>query len=243
MSQRETAVSDAGRCVRAWFPDARAAWLGGSSVRGTATATSDLDITVLLAEPPAPYRDTRRFERWPVELFVHTEASLAHYRDLDAARRQPTMMRLVGESLVLIDRDGSGGRLRTDCLKEVAAGPGPLPQKEIDALRYAVTNLVDDLDPVADQQEQTAVATLLWSSAAQLLLGANACWTGTGRGLVRELVTLDGQRGTDWTRRLDIGLRTALAGDPSPLAEVAGGVLDVVGGRLLEGYRLGGDAG
>lgn len=243
MSERETAVSDAGRCVRAWFPDARAAWLGGSTVRGTATATSDLDITVLLAGPPAPHRVTRRFERWPTELFVHTEASMAHYRAKDLVRRQPTMMRLVGESVVLLDRDGSGETLRADCLRQVAAGPGPLPQNEIDALRYAVTNLVDDLDPVTDQQEQTAVATLLWSNAAQLLLGANACWTGTGRGLVRELVNLDGQRGTDWTRRLDTALRTALAGDPSSLAEVAGRVLGLVGGRLLEGYRLGGGGG
>jgi predicted nucleotidyltransferase len=40
------------------FPDARAAWLGGSVAPGTATSTSDLDITVLLAGPPAPMRES-----------------------------------------------------------------------------------------------------------------------------------------------------------------------------------------
>ncbi|WP_280273190.1 nucleotidyltransferase domain-containing protein [Nocardia wallacei] len=44
--------------VRERFPEARAAWLGGSMADGTATATSDLDITVLLAGPPAPYRES-----------------------------------------------------------------------------------------------------------------------------------------------------------------------------------------
>lgn len=57
MSNKERAIADARRCVVAWFPEARAAWLGGSVVRGGATSTSDLDITVLLAGPPAPFRE------------------------------------------------------------------------------------------------------------------------------------------------------------------------------------------
>ncbi len=108
-------VVAARRAVAGWFPEALAAWLGGSAASGAATPTSDLDFTVLLAGPPAPYRDSRRFDGWPVELFVHTAASLAHYRAKDLARRQPTMLRLVGESVLLVDVDGPGAALQADC--------------------------------------------------------------------------------------------------------------------------------
>src|SRR4029079_14790918 len=127
------------------YPDARAAWLGGGVGRGDAGPTSDLDITVLLDGPPAPRRKSLEYAGWPVELFVHTEKSLRYLADKDQLRRQPTMMRLVAESIVLLDTDGSGARLKQEYLAEVAAGPKPLSTDELDLLRYMITNLLDDL--------------------------------------------------------------------------------------------------
>ena len=72
------AVADARALVAQWFPEARAAWLGGSVVLGSATPGSDLDVTVLLPGPPAPFRDSRRYRGGPVELCVHTETALGH---------------------------------------------------------------------------------------------------------------------------------------------------------------------
>lgn len=60
------------------FPGARPAWLGGSTVLGMATPTSDLDISVLLDGPPAPYRESLRHQGGQVELFVHTEEAMQH---------------------------------------------------------------------------------------------------------------------------------------------------------------------
>ncbi|HLT61340.1 MAG TPA: nucleotidyltransferase domain-containing protein, partial [Microlunatus sp.] len=81
--------------VQERFPGLRAGWLGGSFVAGTATATSDLDVTVLLSGPPAPYRESLLYEGRPVELFVQTEESLAHFCELDRDRRRPSTLRLV----------------------------------------------------------------------------------------------------------------------------------------------------
>jgi predicted nucleotidyltransferase len=50
------AVDAARAVVEEHHPDARAAFLGGSVVTGRRTATSDLDIVVLLHGHPAPYR-------------------------------------------------------------------------------------------------------------------------------------------------------------------------------------------
>jgi len=172
-----TPVDVARQLVAEHFPDARAAWLGGSVVRGNASPTSDLDITVLLDGRPAPMRKSLEYGGWPVELFVHTEKSLAYFADKDQQRRQPTMMRLVGESVVLLDADGSGARLQQACRAEVAAGPTPLTTAELDLLRYTITNLLDDLtDAVGD--ERTAIASVLWQDAARLLLTGARHWSG-----------------------------------------------------------------
>ncbi|WP_327118835.1 nucleotidyltransferase domain-containing protein [Nocardia sp. NBC_01730] len=79
----------------------RAAWLGGSTAFGIATATSDLDITVLLAGPPAPYRESLHHERRPVDLFVQTETSMEHFCAEERDARRPIALRLIGQAHIL----------------------------------------------------------------------------------------------------------------------------------------------
>ncbi|MGH3385840.1 MAG: nucleotidyltransferase domain-containing protein [Nocardioidaceae bacterium] len=222
------------------FATARAAWLGGSVVRDNATTTSDLDITVLLPGPPAPFRESLLHDGWPVELFVHTETSLAHYRGTDLARRQPTLMRLVGDSLVLFDVDGSGARLQADCRAQVAAGPEPLTANELASARYAVTDLLDDLAGATEQGERTAVAAALWQQAAELLLTGARRWSGTGKGLLRDVRAFDRATGSTHADALVAGLHAATAGEIALLCQVSEQILDLYGGRLFAGHRLDG---
>jgi hypothetical protein len=76
-------IADAGALVAERFPDALAAFLGGGVLSAGRTATSDLDVVVVIAGPPAPYRESLRWRGWPVELFVHDQASIARYFALD----------------------------------------------------------------------------------------------------------------------------------------------------------------
>jgi len=225
-------VDVARQLVAEEFPEARAAWLGGSVVRGNASATSDLDITVLLDGRPAPMRKSLWYGGWPVELFVHTEKSLAYFSDKDQQRRQPTMMRLVGESVVLLDTDGSGARLQAACLEEVAAGPKPLTTEELDLLRYTITNLLDDLAD-APGDERTAIVSVLWQDAARLLLTGAGRWSGTGKGLLRELAAYDETR----ARALMDGVRA----ENDSLVKEVDRILAAHGGRLFAGFELAAD--
>jgi predicted nucleotidyltransferase len=227
------AAEVARQLVAEQYPDARAAWLGGSVVRGDASSTSDLDITVLLSGPPAPMRRSLEYGGWPVELFVHTEDSLAHFCDKDQQRRQPSMMRLVGESVVLLDTDGSGTRLQQDGLDKVAAGPRALTPPELDLLRYGITCLLDDLADAATDDVRTALASMLWQDAARLLLTGSRHWSGTGKGLLRELTAYDEQHGSDHAHALVAGVR-----DTDALVEEVHGILDQFGGRLFAGFEL-----
>jgi hypothetical protein len=238
----ELVVEDAAevaRCLVAEeFAEARAAWLGGSVVRGDASATSDLDITVLLHGEPAPMRRSLEYGGWPVELFVHTEESLARFCDKDRQSRQPTMMRLVGETVILLDTDGSGARLQQACLAEVSAGPPALTTAELDLLRYTITNHIDDLADAPTDDVRTAIASILWQDAARLLLTGVRRWSGTGKGLLRELAAYDATHGTDHAHALPTGVRAASNGDISALTEESDLILAPYGGRLFAGFHL-----
>ena len=231
---RSPALEVARALVADLHPDARQAWLSGSVVLGRATATSDLDITVLL-DVGQCHRESRRYDGWPVELFVHTEASVRHFVAQDLARRRPSMARLVSTGVPLLAGDG-GAALRDECAAVVAAGPGVLPEAELALARYGLTDLLDDLAGGGSPGIVDAVVVEVWRSTAELLLASGARWSGTGKWLVREVEAYDDAEGTAYSSRLHDGLHAALTGDPGPLTAVADDVLDRVGGRLWSGY-------
>ena len=138
-------VEDARALVAERFPAARAAFLGGGILSARRTATSDLDIVVVLTGPPAPYRESLRWRGWPAETFVHDADSLEYFFGKDTARRRPTLARMCADGVVL-----AGRREETDLFQErarsiLAAGPPPLSSAELDFARYGLTDLLDDL--------------------------------------------------------------------------------------------------
>lgn len=231
-------VDVARQLVRRDFPQARAAWLGGSVALGIATTTSDLDITVLLAGSPAPYRASMRCGTWPVEMFVQTEASLEHFRAEEHAERCPSTLRLIGHSHVLLDADGSGARLQESYAKQLASGPDPLTDRELRSARYRLTDLLDDLIGSEDPAERLMIATTVWHAAADLLLTGNRRWTGSGKWLHRELGAFDRAAGATYANTLANAVGSVASGEIEPTVNAGTEVLDLFGGRLFEGYRV-----
>jgi hypothetical protein len=237
----EHAVAAAARLVAERFPDARAAWLAGSVVRGTATPTSDLDVTVLVTGEPAPFRESLRYDGWPVELFVHTAATIDWWLGKDRARRRPTLARLVAEGVRVLDVDGAAAGPEAQCAAYLAAGPAPVSEDDLAAARYGLSDLLDDLADAPDPGLRTASAVAVWQAAAELRLLVAGGWWGSGKWLVRELRVCDARDGTSYAERLDSGLRAALSGDRTWLTAAATAILDEAGGRLWEGHRAGGE--
>jgi hypothetical protein len=233
----DEAVATARGLVADRFPDARAGWLAGSVASGTATPTSDLDITVLLPGPPAPFRESLEYDGWPVELFVHSRESVARWLARDLERRRPTLARLISTGVVILDVDGAGTALAEECAGILSAGPGPLRDADRDSMRYALTDLLDDLVDARDPAVAAAVGSATWEAAAHLLLAADGRWWGTGKWLVHELREYDAAHATAYALRLHAGLAAAVGGDGVLLAVVAEEILDGAGGRLWAGYR------
>jgi hypothetical protein len=226
--------------VAARFPRALASFVGGGVLTAARTPTSDLDVVVVLDGPPAPFRETFRHRGWVVEAFVHTRDSLALFYAQDAARRVCSLLRMCGESAVLTDPAGIAAEIQADARRRIAAGPGPLDRAGLDALRYGLTDLLDDLAGCDLPGELAHIAGAVLVSAAQLALAAGQAWGGTAKGLHRSLVAHDPGLAD---RLVDAHRQALCGGDREPLRQVALEVLARVGGPLQEGYRLGGPPG
>ena len=223
--------------VAAYFPDALAAFVGGSVLTPDRTPTSDLDVVVLLDGPPAPFRGTFRHDGWVVEAFVQTRESLAYFSDRDVERRVPSLLRMCADSRVLVDRAGLAEGIQEEARRRLAAGPPPLDPARRDQLRYVLTDQLDDLAGCRTEDELPHIAGLLLTCAAELALAVGGAWGGTGKGLHRSLVRHD----PDLAQRLAAAHRQAVGGGArGPLREVVLEVLDRAGGPLLEGYRVAG---
>lgn len=220
------------------WPDARLALLAGSTARGRATPASDLDLLVLLPGTPAPYRESFDFRGWPLEAFVHSEASLAEFSERDAARRRPSLPQMLAEGRVLHDPDGRASALKLTALGLLAGGPTPLDDATLDAARYRLTDLLQDLRgaAAADASAVPFVAAELTLAAAEFALDAGGHWRGGSSWTPRRLEVL----APGLARRLADALRAALDGDPQPLTRAVDALLEPHGGRLFAGYRSAG---
>jgi hypothetical protein len=184
---------DAGELVQERFPRSRWALLTGSVVSARRTDGSDLDIVVIVDDdsPDVPYRHSLYFRGWPVELFVHDRDSLHHYLAKDSAERRSAMHRMVAGGAVLHDTTASVGDLQAECAAVLAAGPPPLPQLDLDLIRYRLTDLLDDLKHSRDLGETTVVTSVTWLSLAELACDTARRWRGSGKWIARELHDLD----------------------------------------------------
>jgi len=213
------------------FPDAGAAFLGAGVLSPRRTPTSDLDIVVVLAGPPAPYRESLRWDGWPAELFVHDADSLGHFFASDTARRRPTLARMCSDAVVLAGDQDTIKNVRERAKSVVAAGPPPLSGTELDLARYVLTDLLDDLAGSADPGETAVIGWNVWTATAELALMLAGHWLGSGKWLLRELRAAD---------PLLADRMVAAIGSPARLTQVADEVLGRAGGRFWEGLRVAG---
>jgi predicted nucleotidyltransferase len=226
-------VQTARAFVRETFPEARAAVLGGSAARGQATATSDLDIVVILDGPPAPYRETLRYRGWLVELFAYTPDTLREFYERDARSRRAPLATICAAGVILLG-GGEAQALQRDAAAFLAAGPPPVGADELAGRRYVLTDALDDLLGARDNDERAVVAAQVLVAVAELALIVDGRWLGLGKWLLRRLQ----EARPETTRRLLDAYRRAVAdGDAEALGEVAEAVLAEAGGRLSEGYR------
>jgi len=221
-------VTDARALISERFPAARAAFLGGGVLSDHRTATSDLDIVVIIDGPPAPYRESLRWRGWPAELFVHDASTIGPWFAKDVARRRPSLARMCTGGEILIDVAGTAAAVRDQAQAVLDAGPPAADQSELDRRRYGLTDLLDDLAGSTDPGETLLIRWNVFVETAELALLLAGAWLGSGKWLLRELRAADPALAGQLVAAHD------QSGELARLAEI---VLARGGGRLWAGYR------
>lgn len=217
--------------VRERFPRAVWALVTGSVLTADRTPGSDLDIVVLLpdGDPDGPHRVSLHDAGRPVELFVQDRRSLAHYLAKELGERRPSLHRMVATGTPVA---GDPAEVQRRCAAVLAAGPGPLPAAEARHLRYALTDLLDDLVHAVRDDERAAITGTGWVAAGEAALRLGGHWVGRGKWLLRELRDMDAALAARWL---------AAAGSADRLAAFLRDLLDTAGGPLFDGYRVAAD--
>ncbi|MGW8884638.1 nucleotidyltransferase domain-containing protein [Streptomyces sp. NPDC055749] len=235
MSDQEAVLAQAGRLVGELFPQALGAVLAGSAAQGRSTATSDLDIGVLLPDSAGSGREVIRHEGRLVELFLNSVADLPKFFEWDRARRRATVVFVYAQGVTVTDPSGHVARTRQLAEEVVAEGPPALTAEQWRHGRYALTCYLDDLvdTPPTSRHEQLVIADHVLREAAGLLTAHHGAWTGIGKWLPRRLVAADPELGKVL---LDGHQGVAERADPALLAATVQELLDLIGGPLREGY-------
>lgn len=219
------------RFVAERFPAAPIAVVGGSTARGTRTATSDVDLLVIgdeiFADGSSSLAATYEFENELFEVFAYTFDSFNEWARGGVAQHRPVIVHMLLEGAPV--RGGQSlTELRARWREAIEAGPDA-PRHELDMRRYAITDLVDDLRDARDPLEQHIIAFTLFEKTAEFMLLSNRQWIGTGKYLPRRL--------REWNSERADALATPLLGQRfSALADQVEHELDLAGGRVQAGF-------
>ena len=213
------------------YPQAVMAFLGGSAVSGKVTATSDLDVLVLLGDEfdDVAFVETTKHRGWLVEAFVYGPAAAEHWMRRGREERRPVLDTLSANGLALID-DAPARNWADHARKVLADGPDAPDPAEVARRRYSISSLLDDLEGSYDGAERYVIAAAIWRESAELALLATGRWLATGKWLVRQLLEGDDFGLVQWAAE-DRGHRE--------LMTICRAVLDIVGGYLQSGFVRG----
>jgi predicted nucleotidyltransferase len=234
IKERLPALDAAHMLINEIFPDCKGAILGGSSVRGEETATSDLDIIVISDELDSSKRESFHFRGWPVELFVHTIDSCRRYFRNDVERARPTLPRMAAEGIVLKGEEYLR-EIRKEAALMLAAGPLPWSEAELTLKRYFLTDVLEDFIGSTKRHESLFIAGKLAELAHEFVLRGNKQWIGQSKWIYRELSNFDPLLAGRFAESFESFYRN---GEKEPAIDLVDDIMKPFGGRCFDGFTL-----
>ncbi|MBE9059506.1 nucleotidyltransferase domain-containing protein [cf. Phormidesmis sp. LEGE 11477] len=217
------------------YPGSEVIFLSGSIIRGESTPTSDLDLVVIFRRLENAYRESFRFDDWPVEAFVHDPETLHYFFDLDRADGVPSLANMVNEGVEVPAASDFSSFIKALARSVLAKGPPHWQALDVDNSRYAITDIVDDLYAPRSRAEQIASATVLFSQLANHFLRSRQLWSAKGKTIPRRLREVDPEFAVRFEESFQALFTTGRATQVITLAEE---VLERSGGRLFKGHKL-----
>lgn len=227
-----TALVIANTVLRTRYAGASFAFVAGSIMRGQGTYLSDIDLVIVYDHLDAARRESFVADGIPVEAFVHDSQTLAWFINEDVRRGRPSILNMVAEGVVIGSAPNHAEQLRRGVSDRLAIGPPALTHAALNALRYEITDAVDDLRGQRTASEVMAIGAMLHARLVELALRGRGHWYGTGKWAPRLLSEMDGSLAAQF----DEAFRTLfMSGDTGPVIALAKHELAAHGGFLFDG--------
>jgi hypothetical protein len=185
------ALALAATVVASRYPEAVFAFAAGSIMRGEGTYLSDIDLVVIYDQVEAARRESFIVDGVPFEAFVHDRETLAWFVNADVARGKPSILNMIAEGSIIGPAPEHAEEMRGHIAKRLAEGPPEMASAELDALRYEITDAIDDLRGVRNPSEIMAIGAMLHPRLIELSLRGRGRWNGSGKWGPRLLRGLD----------------------------------------------------
>jgi hypothetical protein len=216
------------------YPEADAAFVAGSFMRGQGSPTSDIDLVVLHPSLPQAYRESFLFQNTPVEAFVHDPETLSWFLEHDRQDGHPALIGMLLEGVLIGPHQKTADDFKQHAAQLFAAGPPPLSPDALERLRYAITDKLDDLAADRSPSERIAIGAALYPLLAELLLRGNRQWNGSGKWNARLLHQFD----TSLAHQFGSAFLSLYNGsDTQAVLQLADTLLAPHGGRLFANYH------
>jgi predicted nucleotidyltransferase len=226
------ALAIAQMVVQSRYESAAFAFAAGSIMRGEGTHLSDIDLVVIYDRLNAARRESFVVQGVPVEAFVHDKETLAWFVNADVARGRPSILNMIAEGTVIGRARDRAELMRRDLMKRLSEGPPDLELSQLNALRYEITDAIDDLRGERNSSEVMAIGTMLYPRLVELALRGRGRWNGTGKWVPRLLAAVD----VELARRFDHAFRALfVSGACEPVIALAEQEMAPHGGPLFEG--------
>jgi hypothetical protein len=189
---------------------------------------------VLFEALPAARRESFTSHGWPVEVFCHDLETLAYFFDrVDAPDGVPSLASMVVQGYQLRLQAGDVlDRAITLARASLTNGPPPWTTRQLTRIRYALTDIRQDIRAPRSPAELTASCAKLHGILADAWFRGAGRWSASGKSIPGALYRAD----PDFARRFDQAFTQAFAEhDPSHLIALIDVVLEPLGGELFDG--------
>jgi len=225
------------KIVEEKYKNCDGALMAGSIVRGEGTKTSDIDLIIYDNNIKNGYRESFYYQGIPVEAFVHNKNSFDYFLLEDCKRKMPSLAVMILEAEEIRDHTYFK-ELKEKAYDLYHKGPGPLSKKELDIMRYFISDLKDDLIGSNDDFESILIVNQLMIKLQAFYLLSKEQWIGQSKWLIRALKKYDGKFAKKFEKTFMTFYNTR---DKSLILDLVDEILKGYGGDYFEGFSLGKD--
>lgn len=217
-------------------PNSDSLLLAVSIIRNEGTRYSDLDIVVIYKSLPKAYRESFIYNGILVETFVHDPETVDFFLNkFDKVNNSSTLAQMIVEGIEIPYSTPLSSAIKKKANDFILTGPNGLDEQTNNNMRYAITNLIDDIRDPKNKSELFGTLSSLYTSLSEFYFKANGYWAGSDKYVSRLMKKIN----SDLEKNFFDAFNTAIMNDNvDKVIKITEDILRPFGGFLFDGYRF-----